>query len=236
MNNLGETVWSKLSSYQVSHNSLQYSPKYQMLHYTASESLEYISILNVHSIKGAYLQSYQVPGFYQSSYYHGCSLSKDESAFFCNMQKSTGELGILRYDKKSKQIDVAVISNKPSKNYYGNSILAISRKDVLYGYKTSRPDKHHFVKAAFAKHESNEYLLIEQSHQSILVDTAKNGIASRLDEDDQTVWHAIILNHNIAYFQVNLTDSSLVGAKHASNTSQWLESRVLGIEVDKGVV
>ena len=91
-----------------------------------------------------------------------------------------------------------MISNKPSKNYYGNSILVIRKKDVLYGYRTSRPDKHHFVKAIFAKHESNECLLIEKSHQSILADTAKNGIALRLDEDDQIVWHAINLNHNIA--------------------------------------
>ena len=147
------------------------------------------------------------------------------------MHKTSGELGILRYNRKDSQIDIAIISKSPLNNLYGNSILGISSKEVLFGYRTTSPDKHHLIRATFKESLSSDSKIsfVEKSHQSILADTIKSGVAGKLDEKAETVWHALVINHNLAYFQVNLTDSSLVGAKHASNTSEWPESRALGI-------
>ena len=154
------------------------------------------------------------------------------------MHKTSGELGILRYNSKDSQIDITIISNSPRINHHGNSILAINDKEVLFGYRTTSPDKHHLVRAMFKESLSSnsEYSFVEGSHQSILADTFRSGIAVKLDEKAETVWHALVINHNLAYFQVNLTDSSLVGAKHASNTSDWPETRSFGIDVHKGFV
>ena len=154
------------------------------------------------------------------------------------MHKTSGELGILRYNSKDSQIDITIISNSPRINHHGNSILAINDKEVLFGYRTTSPDKHHLVRAMFKESLSSnsEYSFVERSHQSVLADTIKSGVAAKLDGKAETVWHALVINHNLAYFQINLTDSSLVGAKHASNTSNWLESRALGIDVLKEVV
>lgn len=154
------------------------------------------------------------------------------------MHKASGELSILRYGKKDSQIDITVISDSPLYSHHGNSILAISSKEVLYGYRTSGPDKHHLARAMLSESISSgsRYSFAEQSHQSIVADTVTSGVAAKLDEEAETVWHALVLNHNLAYFQVNLTDSSLVGVKHASNTSEWLESHAFGLDVHKGVV
>ena len=237
-NGLGVTIWSRSLDYQTTYNSFQYSAIFRTLFYTLYEELDSFVLTKVDSISGEYLESYHISGFYQTWYYHSCSLAKDELVYYCNMHKTSGELGILRYNRKDSQIDIAIISSSPLNNLYGNSILGISSKEVLYGYRTASPGKHHLVRAVFKESLSNDskISLVERSHQSILADTFRSGIAAKLDEKAETVWHALVINHNLAYFQINLTDSSLVGAKHASNTSEWPETHSFGINIHKGVV
>ena len=79
---LGATVWSRSLNYKATYNTLKYSINYSALYYTMHEDLNRFVLAKVDSEIGHYLESYHISGFYQSWYYHSCSLAKDELVYY----------------------------------------------------------------------------------------------------------------------------------------------------------
>ena len=88
----------------------------------------------------------------------------------------------------------------------------MSNSEVAYSYKSSDSELHHIVKANYIE---SSYSLTEEYHQTVSGSPSKSG-AFCFEENDETIWHSVIINSNLAYFLYNTTSFSLITNKYAS--------------------
>ena len=101
--------------------------------------------------------------------------------------------------------------------------MGISASEVLFSYAAEGNDnRHHLVKARYANISESSFSLNEEYHQSI--DGQWRLDAFSLSENNETIWHAALLGYNIAYFQYNSNDVSLIGNKYVSNNYRGIYS------------
>ena len=99
----------------------------------------------------------------------------------------------------------------------------------MYHYERRDNQTTHLMKAIYTDDS-----LTENYHQSMAIwNNYADFAICQLDEDRETVWHAISIN-NLVYFQHNLTDMSLIGSKYAS--SQVLRAHLIAMDVINGIV
>ena len=104
---------------------------------------------------------------------------------------------------------------------------------MFYSYKARSSNIHHLVKANFTQTNESSYSLNEVYHQTIPGDST-DGSISKMSVDNQTLWHAVNLNHYVTYFQYNLTDFSLIGFSY--RLSYTISRYGLEMEVSQEIV
>ena len=88
----------------------------------------------------------------------------------------------------------------------------MSDYQIFYSYSLlSSPYTYHLVHANYSE-SAGSYYLNEQYHQTINERSIYNS-ASNLGENNNTIWHAINFWTKVVYFQLNLTNFSLIGSK-----------------------
>ena len=120
-----------------------------------------------------------------------------------------------------------------SQDYQAQSIVAISNNEAFYSFRETNSDIHHLAKANFIEEDATTFWLNETYHITIDGDST-HGSVSRLSHDITTLWHAVNLDTYISYFQLNLTDNSIIGSKNDQTNA--ITSNGLSMEVSQEVV
>ena len=139
---------------------------------------------------------------------------------------------MIRLDTQASTI-VSINTVANTNVYPAQSIVAITNSEVFYSFGETGSSTHHLVKASFNQGTNPDFSLNETYHQTIDGDSTLGSI-SRLSHDDQSLWHAVNLDTYISYFQLNLTDNSIIGSKNDQTNA--ITSNGLSMEVSQEVV
>ena len=104
---------------------------------------------------------------------------------------------------------------------------------MLYSFGETSSSEHHLVKANFIEVDAVTFTLDEEYHKNITGGPTYEFI-SRLSHDDATVWHAVNFDNSVNYFQLNLSDFSLV--RSAQSLDLTITNDRLRMEVSEEVV
>ena len=138
---------------------------------------------------------------------------------------------MIRYDTTTSEIVSFNIVD--TQDYQAQSIVAISNNEAFYSFKPSDSSTHHLVKASLYQGADPEYSLNETYHKTITGDST-HGSISRLSHDNATLWHAVNLDTYVTYFQLNLTDFSLI--RFAQSLDNPINNGGISMEVSQEVV
>ena len=138
---------------------------------------------------------------------------------------------VIRYDTQTTAI--VSINIVDTQDYQAQSIVAINNNEVFYSFKPSGSIVHHVVKASFDLADSTTIWLNETYHKTIAGDST-HGSISRLSHDNLTLWHAVNLDNYISYFQLNLTNNSIIGSGY--NQTDAITNSGLSMDVSQEIV
>ena len=139
---------------------------------------------------------------------------------------------MIKYDTQT--FDIVFVKTVGTDDYQAQSVLAISNNEVIYSFKANDSSTHHLVKASLNPVTGSlDYSLDEEQYKNITGDSTYGSI-SRLSHDSETFWHVVNLGSTITYFQLNVTDFSIIGSGY--NISSPINNGGLGMEVSQEVV
>ena len=140
--------------------------------------------------------------------------------------------GVIRLDTTTSRI-TSINTIQEAQDYQAQSIVAISNNEVFYSFRARNSSIHHLVKANFSQADDSSFLMDEKYHTTI-AGNSTYGSVSRLSQDNATIWHAVNLDTYVIYFQLNLSDFSLIGSGH--NLTHSINNSGIGMEVSQEVV
>ena len=139
---------------------------------------------------------------------------------------------MIRLDTQASTI-VSINTVANTNVYPAQSIVAITNSEVFYSFGETGSSTHHLVIANFTQSDATTFWLNETYHATISKNST-HGSVSRLSHDITTLWHAVNLDTYISYFQLNLTDNSIIGSKNDQTNA--ITSNGLSMEVSQEVV
>ena len=92
-------------------------------------------------------------------------------------------------------------------------MIAISSNEVFYHSRDSSNGLFHFIKATF---NSTLGTMTENFHITMSGLDSIYSAQAIVDQDQQTIWHAVGSQGKGGYFQHNLTNFALIGNKYAT--------------------
>ena len=188
--------------------SLMYSKSYDKVFFSLIGDF---TLVTLNSTTGGLIESITIGGPMQHIQALSCSLSNDEISIFWNVYSQVGYPGILRYDNQSISVNASFYELADESIW--KDLIAISSEEVYFQIKNTYEYK--FIKGSFNVATSR----FEESYFVIMSGPTKEyGTAARMDDTSETVWQ-VVANSDIAYFQLNITDFSLIGSKYATGST-----------------
>ena len=131
----------------------------------------------------------------------------------------------MRVDTNTSRID---LTGGIYTSYYPNvvNIVVMSYSEILYGYN-SGSSRYNLVKLNYIQSGESNSSLSQVYHQRMSGNSQYRAV-SKITEDNQTFWHAVNMNDRISYFQINWTDSSLIGSRYTCSENVTRD----GLEMD----